>query len=168
MIRFCVDANVIMRLQDVQALGALASLTDCRFILTDTVWDEVTRKAGVGTAAKTALAAASPTVTVHWLQPGSEEAQHYTRLRENYPPSQYDDGELSVIALCATQTDLVPVIFERRGHIAGCDELCRTVFTGHWFYRLLEERHGLPASARSACSALLAKNNGYPKPTWAS
>jgi hypothetical protein len=50
--QFCPDTNVLLRLQDVGALGIISSLTNCEFILTDIVWDEATRKPGVGAAAK--------------------------------------------------------------------------------------------------------------------
>lgn len=162
--QFCPDANILIRLQDVGALAEIARLRDCELVLTDFVWDEVTRKPNVGPAARKVLEQA-PNVKRHPLMPGTPENQVFAELRDNYPQGRYHDGELSVIALAATDHDLRPVIFERHGHVAACDELRRAVLTGHWFFQKLHEHHGLPDQVLDACITVLAAKN-YPVPRW--
>lgn len=57
------------------------------------------------------------------------------------------------------------MVFERRGHVAACDELRRAVLTGHWFFKELHERHGLPDDVLDACVTVLAAKF-YPIPRW--
>ncbi len=163
-VSYCPDANVLLRLQDVGALEVLGSLTDSEFIVTDPVWYEVTRKAIVGPAAKRILAAAA-SVKKHDFLANAPETRVFARLRAHYPEAHYGDGELSVIALAAANEDLVPVVFERRGHVAACDELRRLVMTGHWFFSELHDRHGLSREILEKCAAIL-HSKSYPTPTW--
>ena len=162
--RYCPDSTVFLRLQDVGCLEALATVSDCELVLTDIVWDEVTRKAILGPAARKILAA-TPSVKVHRFYPDSPETLQFARLRAGYPESTYHDGELSVVALAAGDPALVPVIVERRGLVAACDELRREVMTGHWFFSELRDKHGLPAAVFQKCVAIL-NSKGYPTPTW--
>lgn len=163
-VMYGVDTNVLLRLQDVEALGTLAGLVNCQIVLTETVWYEATRKPGVGGAAKQTLSAIGH-VVVRELQPDTPEMQRFARLRARYPQTSYHDGELSVIALAAQQPEVVPVIFERRGHVAACDELRRPVLTGHWFFSELHHQHGLPAAVFDDCVSVLNAKS-YPTPTW--
>jgi hypothetical protein len=162
--RFCLDTNVLLRLQDVDALEAISSLRNCQFILTDIVWDETTRKPGVGSAAKKILGGISHVVK-HDFIPDEPETLQFEKLRNHYPESNYQDGELSVIALSAIDAALTPVIFERRGHVAACDELRRAVLTAHWFFSELHARYGL---AKDVLDALVDRLHAkrYPTPTW--
>jgi hypothetical protein len=162
--RFCPDTNVLLRLQDVGALGSIASLTRCKFILTDIVWDEATRKPGVGALAKKALSGIAH-VEKHDFMPDEPETLMFAKLRNQYPESNYQDGELSIIALSAVDETLVPIVFERRGHVAACDELRRPVLTAHWFFSVLHEHHGLPKSVLDAVVAVLHAKS-YLTPTW--
>lgn len=164
MTRFCPDTNVLLRLQDVGKLAALSSLTDCEFVLTDIVWDEATRKAGVGAAAKKILASI-PHVAKYDFVANAPETLMFQRLRNHYPESRYQDGELSVMALSAVDRPLVPVVFERRGHVAACDELRRTVLTAHWFFSTLEANHNLPTEVLDALVSVL-HTKSYLAPTW--
>jgi hypothetical protein len=162
--QFCPDTNVLLRLQDVDALDIISSLVNCDFILTDIVWDEATRKPGVGTAAKKILNGIEH-VMKRDLIPNEPDTLMFDKLRRQYPESNYQDGELSVIALSAVETTFVPIVFERRGHIAACDELRRPVLTGHWFFSELQSQHGLPLKVLAdLISVLHAKS--YPTPTW--
>jgi len=164
MVRYCPDTTVLLRLQDANALPAIASLADCEFVLTDTVWDEATRKPGVGGTAKAILAGISHVVR-HDFMPNEPETTIFAQLRDHYPLSKYHDGELSVIALAALHRDLVPVVFDRFGHVAACDELRRPVLTGHWFFSDLHHHHGLSAAVLDNCLTLLHAKS-YPTPTW--
>lgn len=162
--RFCPDTNVLLRLQDVDALDVLSSLTGCVLVLTDIVWDEATRKPGVGTAARKVLSGISQVVK-HDLMPDEPATLTFAKLRTHYPMSKYDDGELSVTALALADPALVPIIFERRGHVAACDELRRPVLTAHWFFSELHAHHGLPPSVLDALVAALHAKS-YLAPTW--
>lgn len=162
--KFCPDTNVLLRLQDVDALEIVASLTNCKFILMDIVWYEATRKPGVGAAAKKILGQ-SDHVVKHDFVPNERETLMFEKLRNHYPESNYQDGELSVIALSAVDTTLIPVIFERRGHVAACDELRRTVLTGHWFFNELHAQHGLPPRILDDLVSILHAKS-YLAPTW--
>lgn len=164
MISYVVDTNVLIRLQDVGQLQALATLTDCELLLTDTVWLEATKKPNVGAAAAKILTAI-PHVKTHPFVPNAPETTHLSALRDRYPTSKYQDGELSVIALAAIHLHLVPVVFECRGHVAAGDELRRLVLTGHWFFSELHSKHSLPANVFAECVAILDSKN-YPTPTW--
>ena len=163
-VTYCVDTNVLLRLQDVNALEALGSLRDSEFILTDSVWYEASRKATVGPAAARVLTGCA-CVKKHDFIANADETLKLARLRAHYPDATYHDGELSVIALAASKTHLVPVIFERRGHVAACDELRRSVMTGHWFFSTLHTKHGLAAEVLKKCAAIL-HSKSYPTPTW--
>jgi hypothetical protein len=162
--QFCPDTNVLLRLQDVGALGIISSLTSCELILTDIVWDEATRKPGVGAAAKKILSGIGHVVKRDFI-PNEPDTLMFEKLRNQYPESLYQDGELSVIALSAVDTTLVPIVFERRGHVAACDELRRPVLTGHWFFSELHARHGLPMEVLDALVAVLHAKS-YLTPTW--
>jgi hypothetical protein len=162
--RFCPDTNVLLRLQDVGALTAITTLTDCEFVLTDIVWSEATRKPGVGTAAKKILTGIDYVVT-HDFMPNAPDTLMFDKLRKHYPESNYQDGELSVIALAALNTDLIPIVFDRRGHIAACDELRRLVLTAHWFFSKLHTHHNLPTKVLDDLVALLHAKS-YLTPTW--
>jgi hypothetical protein len=162
--RFCPDTNVLLRLQDVGALGVISSLTGCEFILTDIVWDEATRKPGVGAAAKKILSGIDRVVKRD-LVPNEPDTLMFEKLRNQYPESNYQDGELSVIAVSAVDTALVPIVFERRGHVAACDELRRPVLTGHWFFSELHTQHGLPMEVLAAL-VLVLHAKSYLTPTW--
>jgi hypothetical protein len=142
----------------------LGTLTGCEIILTDIVWSEATRKATVGPAAARILAGIS-FVRRHDFLPNATETRVFAALRAHYPEAKYHDGELSVIALSASNEQLVPVIFERRGLVAACDELRRQVLTGHWFFSELQQKHGLAADVFKKCVAIL-DSKSYPTPTW--
>src|ERR1700755_251519 len=162
-VRFCPDTNVLLRFQDIAALSAITALTDCEFVITDIVWDEATRKQGVGTAAKKILAGISHIVKRDFMA-DQPETLMFDKLRNHYPESHYHDGELSVIALAAIDPALIPIIFERRGHVAACDELRRPVWTAHWFFRELHEQHSLPTDVLNALAAVL-HTKSYLAPT---
>lgn len=162
--QFCPDTNVLLRLQDVGALDIISSLTNCEFILTDIVWDEATRKPSVGAAAKKILSGIGHVVKRDFI-PNEPDTLMFEKLRNQYPESNYQDGELSVIALSAVNTTFVPIVFERRGHVAACDELRRPVLTGHWFFSELHVQHGLPMEVLAALVSVLHAKS-YLTPTW--
>jgi hypothetical protein len=97
--------------------------------------------------------------------PNEPDTLMFEKLRNQYPESNYQDGELSVIALSAVDTTLVPIVFERRGHVAACDELRRPVLTGHWFFSELHAQHGLPMEVLDALVSVLHAKS-YLTPTW--
>ncbi len=105
--QFCPDTNVLLRLQDVGALDIISSLTNCEFILTNIVWDEATRKPGVGAAAKKIRSRIGHVVKRDFI-PNEPDTLMFEKLRDQYPESNYQDGELSVIALSAVNTTFVP------------------------------------------------------------
>jgi|GEM_PF-2695343 len=111
-VTYCLDTNVLLRLQDEDKLDALATVVDCAIVLTDIVWDEATRKPVVGTAAKKVLLNI-PHLTKHDLLPNADDTLQFDKLRTRYPLSTYHDGELSVIALAgrlrrALELEIVP------------------------------------------------------------
>lgn len=93
--QFCPDTNVLLRLQDVDALDIISSLINCELILTDIVWDEATRKPGVGAAAKRILSGIGHVVKRDFI-PNEPDTLMFEKLRNQYPESNYQDGELSV------------------------------------------------------------------------
>lgn len=163
-LKYSLDTNVVIRFQDAGSLDAISRLTGCELVLTDYVWDEVTRKPGVGKQAE-ALLRGLPHVVRRPFMPNEPVTRHFDRLRRAYNLAKYHDGELSVIALAACEPDLIPVIYEFRGHVAACDELRRLVMTGHWFFKELADHHGLPGATLSELVDLLDAKN-YPRPTW--
>lgn len=163
--KYCPDTTVLLRLQDIGALQVLGQLKDCEIILTDVVWTEATCKPTIGPAAAKILSGIA-SVKQHRFLPNTDETRLFAKLRQHYPESKYQDGELLVIALAASDPGLVPVVVERRGLVAACDELRRTVLTGHWFFGALQQQHDLPSKVFKDCVALL-NSKSYPTPTWA-
>jgi hypothetical protein len=82
--QFCPDTNVLLRLQDVGALDIISSLTNCEFILTDIVWDEATRKPGVGAAARKILGGIGHVVKRDFI-PNEPDTLMFEKLRNQYP-----------------------------------------------------------------------------------
>ena len=83
-VTYCLDTNVLLRLQDEDKLDALATVVDCAIVLTDIVWDEATRKPVVGTAAKKVLLNI-PHLTKHDLLPNADDTLQFDKLRTRYP-----------------------------------------------------------------------------------
>lgn len=86
--QFCPDTNVLLRLQDVGALGIISSLTSCELIITDIVWHEATRKPGVGAAAKKILSGINHVVKRDFM-PNEPDTLMFEKLRNQYPESHY-------------------------------------------------------------------------------
>ncbi len=165
-----VDADILGIFQRAGALAAIQALGPLPWLITDTVWWELTDGAAQNRAypatvdeMRNFLVAVAGGETP--IVPMTPEAETLAKL--SVPPVKEDPGELSVIALALHRIDTRAVLHDRAGVFRGVEELSGRVISIHGLLASLRDDHGLaPQEAQRISSWYCARYGPIRPPTW--
>lgn len=165
-----VDADILGILQRAGGLVAIQTFGALPWLITDTVWWEVTDGAAAAGAypatvdeMRNFLVVVAGGETI--IAPMTPEAETLAKL--SAPPVKEDPGELSVIAMTLHRKDAFAVLHDKAGVFRGVEELSGRVISIHGLLSKLRDDHGLaPQEAKRISDWYCARYGPIRPPTW--
>lgn len=168
--RLAVDADILGILQRSRGLAAIQPLGSLSWVITDTVWEEVTIQAAANGANAATVAEMDAFLVAVASQPmviAPQTPEAHTLQSLSRPPVKEDPGELSIIAYTIHHPDTVPVLHDRAAIFRAVEELHGRVLSIHGLLHRLVGENGLPLAAAQEISLWYCKRYGPTRPpTW--
>ena len=155
------DSDILIALEKARELDAVTQLGPRPVVITEFVWDEVSRSGNPATSAMLTALAGQPVE----LPPESPEAGTMVELQAPYADKGM--GEASIIAYALHHPEVVPIFLDRLALFRAVEELNgRTVLSLHGFLRVLQSWGLDPANANNASAVYCRSHVPINPPLW--